>query len=123
MSDKPMMQCGHAANATDGEGKPCCAICVGLDPGATIIAEKPSLEGREAQCPYCKKTVLSSWNLAFFEYKGPGSRAAEDACAKCAYYKSAHEKKLPGTPRMNHYFVPHGPFEYDSYYCGCRGWN
>lgn len=66
----PMMKCGHAANATDGNGNPSCAICINIHPGAKIIDDTPpNLEGRKAQCPSCKKTRDSDMSLAFFEYR------------------------------------------------------
>lgn len=84
---KPLMQCGHAANAIDVQGKPVCAICIGVDNGATLVADKqPSLEGRQARCCYgCGNVVPSSLGLAFFEHR-------------------------PG-------------MQFDSYYCGCKGWD
>ena len=69
MADKPMMKCGHAANSTDGEGKPVCVICFGLKPGAAEVADEPDLEGREAKCTYCSNKCPSSTNLAFFEHR------------------------------------------------------
>ena len=80
MKEKPLMKCGHTANAETSDGKPCCVICACFE-----LAEKqPSLQGRKAKCSYCGKIVDSNYNLPFFEYK--------------------QEQ------------------EYDSYYCGCRGW-
>jgi hypothetical protein len=71
MNSKPMMKCGHAANATDGKtGKPCCVICIGIKPGADIVDDVPSLEGRFAVCSYGNHgKVPSSTNLAFFSHK------------------------------------------------------
>lgn len=67
---KPMMKCGHTANATYNDGKPCCIICLGIDPGATQIANTmPDLIYRMARCGYCGDTTPSSTNLPFFEYK------------------------------------------------------
>ena len=67
-----MMKCGHAANAVM-KNKPVCAICIGIVPGADIVAEdQPDLSGRVAKCPYCKKHAPSSLGLAFFEHR-PGS--------------------------------------------------
>ena len=70
----PMMQCGHAANATyqdNGEVKPCCAICIGLEPGAKVVATNPpDLTGRFATCAYGDhKRVPSSSGLAFFKHQ------------------------------------------------------
>ena len=80
-----MMKCGHAANAVDKDGNPCCAICAGYTPDAFIAADTmPDLTGRKARCS-CGKIVESNVNLPFFEYR-PNA-------------------------------------EYDSYYCGCWGWD
>lgn len=70
MTTKPMMECGHAANATS-KGDPVCAICVGLHPGARVIAEaQPDLTGRTAKCSYrCGSTAPSSTSLAFFTHQ------------------------------------------------------
>jgi hypothetical protein len=125
MPDTVMMECGHAANATT-EGNPCCAICFMLDPGATVVSvSPPSLEGRIAVCPHCKKTKPSSPELAFFEYRGPGS----DNCSKCGYKAVAHSNLYPTNPvtgRANpvkdHNFDPAGK-ETDVFYDGCFGWD
>ena len=68
---KPMMQCGHAANAKDNQGNPCCVICAGINPGAkTIATDLPDLDGRKAKCGYgCGSTRDSSTDLAFFEHR------------------------------------------------------
>lgn len=76
---KPMLKCGHTANAVDGEGKPACAIC-----GCTEKGEEPFLAIRKARCE-CGKIVSSKMTLPFFRH-------------------------CPDK-------------EYDSYYCGCWGWD
>ena len=91
---KPMMKCGHAANATS-HGSPVCAICAGLTLDAEIIVDTPDLTGRQARCG-CGRLVSSSVDLAFFEYLGPGSGSAVKT---------------------------RGPQQYDRFYCGCRGWD
>lgn len=65
MSDKPMMTCGHAANATTADERPACAIC-----GCTTVDESaPSLEGRTAHCQYGRHAEKpSSPALAFFAH-------------------------------------------------------
>lgn len=66
----PMMKCGHAANAQDENGNPCCVICVGIDPGAEIIDNSsPSLEDRKSKCTYCDNTRDSSADLPFFKHQ------------------------------------------------------
>lgn len=68
MSD--LMECGHAANAVSSAGKPCCAICIGLHPGAeTVDKNPPDVLSRKAVCPYCKRETGSSFELPFFEYR------------------------------------------------------
>ena len=98
------------------------------------------LLGRMAVCSYGKKggkyatenhgtPVASSVNLAFFEYRGEGSKSATEKCANCGYYKVAHDLPLVddrGRPRGKDIcdsFAPHGAYEYDEYYCGCWGWD
>ena len=67
---KPMMKCGHAANAKKPDGSPVCVICIGIKPEAEQVAdEPPKLDGRTAKCAYCKSTVPSDTRLAFFEHK------------------------------------------------------
>lgn len=71
--EKPMMKCGHTANAVSG-GKPICVIC-----GCTEIAEQPNLKGRKARCSYCDRECDSSTALPFFEHK-PESEFDEYYC-------------------------------------------
>ena len=77
---KPIMACGHAANAVTDDGKPICVICMCKE-----VRKTPSLAGRFAKCSDCGHKEPSDMNLPFFEYK-PDE-------------------------------------EYDSYYCGCYGWD
>jgi hypothetical protein len=125
---KPMMKCGCAANAT-------CSAMGGVKfdppiPSCAIhdcIEQAPSvnLEGRQAKCPHCKTLVKSSMTLAFFEYWGEGSPSALYHCKHCGYYESAHvdPKAKHLVSRVCDHFEPHGAYEFDSYYCGCRGWD
>ena len=121
-----MMKCGHAANAkrkTDDGWIPSCAICNVATP-----APEPDLTGRTAICCTEESIRPSDQKLAFFEYRGPGSRVSTENC-KCGYAEMAH------TPDKTHVmkhcakrngvsgFVPRGPREHDAYYCGCRGWD
>lgn len=67
-----MMGCGHAANAKTADGKPCCAVCVGIHAESRTVVEAPDLAGRTAWCSYhsgCKQERPSSPDLAFFEYR------------------------------------------------------
>src|SRR5215467_7499998 len=116
---KPMMACGHAANAVDMKtGQPVCAICVGLTADAQVTATAPDLTGRRARCT-CGKSVPSKLTLAFFEYRGVGSKSADESCV-CGFYRVAHEEgKVPECAG----FVARGDVGYDSYYCGHAGWD
>lgn len=120
-----MMKCGHAANATDPEGKPGCSICIGLGRGADEIDDAPpNLEGRMAQCSCGRIAPSDPKALAFFEYCGPESQDATNICA-CGY---AHVAHTPDVMARNAAlkctaFTPRGPRELDRYYCGCRGWD
>jgi hypothetical protein len=97
-----------------------------------ITVEK--LEGREARCT-CGQTAPSikalDGRLAFFEFRGEGSTSATEQCKHCGYYHVAHTEQAPvwkngktavenrGCPG----FEPRGDWGYDTYYCGCRGWD
>lgn len=70
---KYLMKCGHLANAIDSNGKPCCAICAGINKGYNVVDKKiekgtDGLEGRKAVCSDCGSAVDSNWFLPFFEY-------------------------------------------------------
>ena len=123
MSTKVILTCGCAANATDQDGNPSCAVHAGL--ADTSPAEvQPSLEGRTSKCTYCDRKAPSSTQLPFFEYKGPGSESSRNNCRNCAYAEVAHTPEVMAkNDRLKCVnFVPHGPYEFDRHYCGCRGW-
>lgn len=68
-----LMKCGHVANAKTSDGKPCCAICVGLKEEALIVDREcegtEGLEGRKAKCYDCGEITDSRWSLPFFDYR------------------------------------------------------
>lgn len=67
---KYLMKCGHVAQAVRPaeNNKPVCIICSGPE-REEIETNLPKLEGREAKCNCCNKTVKSSLGLPFFEYR------------------------------------------------------
>ena len=79
---------------------------------------------RQARC-HCGKTRPSSPNLAFFEDRSPGTQ--DHRCRDCRKFVAAHEyapRRVRPEPSENHPFVPMtAGYEFDSYYCGCRGWD
>jgi hypothetical protein len=145
MTDHPLMVCGHAANAVDGNGNPSCAICCTSEIDDRML----SLEGRMAKCSYShlrnnephpvSLRPSSDLGLAFFEYRGPGSAYAIGTCKHCHYNIVAHDPTASHMARVEgggrtryenfmrehgqHEFEPIGPAEYDLYYCGCWGWD
>lgn len=97
---------------------------------------RAALAGRMARCGMyknCGSTVPSAVSLPFFEFRGEGSRDATTICKNCPYSVVAHTDEV----RAKHHtqgrgrvqtkvcdnFEPHGPFEFDSFYDGCRGWD
>ncbi len=94
MKNKPMMKCGHAANAKTADNKPACVIC-----NCTEISEQEiDLTGRKARCAYYGKT---------FTHQG-----RKITCTS----ESESSTSLP--------FFKHKPeSKYDEYYCGCWGWD
>jgi hypothetical protein len=121
MNPKPMMMCGHAANAITSNDLPCCVICA-PDPKSMKVSEyAPNLEGRMARCS-CKKLESSSTTLAFFEFRGDGSDQALRSCKHCGVYIEA--LRLDGPKQcVGHEFESHGAYEFDAYYCGHAGWD
>lgn len=73
---------------------------------------------REAKC-HCGKIESSRKTLPFFEDRDGESRLAKILCKHCQYYDVAHNK---GHKVVCNNFTPHGEFQYDSFYCGCNGW-
>ena len=135
-----MLACGCRAHGTHGnahdglpENHPSCVVHFEKgDLRACTVVESPNLEGRLAKC-LCGRSKPSSLDLAFFEYVGPGSPESTNRC-KCGYFKCAHTKEgMAGNVKHNRKtviergecrgFEAHGPFEFDRYYCGCRGWD
>jgi hypothetical protein len=105
------------------------------------VMDATLLTGRTARCG-CGAERPSAGDgrgsLAFFEYLGPGSRPAEIVCRHCRYHDVAHDPDHMATlaPDRNGLrrptvvesgkcpgFEPHGPFDHDRFYCGCRGWD
>lgn len=84
------------------------------------------LTGRVASC-YCHKEKPSSYDLAFFKFRGHGSEDAIHACKNCRYQDVAHTDEVrakhgPLGPICGK-FEPNGAFPQDEFYCGCDGWD
>ena len=147
MSEPILMKCGCVAQGVVKAIKgvpidppvPACVTHGCAEPAGT----KPDLTGRMAKCTYRhdvlkrgglqrpgKSPVPSSFDLAFFEFCGPGSRRAAEYCI-CGYHRSAHDKNggkcprnsLTGKRTTDGGFQAQGPLEFDRFYCGCFGWD
>ena len=100
VSDMPMMECGHRANAIgtpagESDPRPSCVICSCLK----TAENPPNLVGRMARCDYvnCGSERPSTDDLAFFEYKGEGSEQSRLMCANCAFRIDAHWPRWKAT--------------------------
>jgi hypothetical protein len=105
---KPMMMCGHAANATNAAtGAPICAICAGMTPNAKIVdTTVPDLDGRVAICSYAQRSTDPE---GF--HQGGGQYARQQ-------FKNGRESSTSLA------FFKHQPAEAtDQFYCGCWGWD
>lgn len=110
--DYPMMQCGHQANAVqtleDGTKIPSCVICAGVHPGSSTPMEiQPDLSGRRARCTYFG-TIPKGRNHS----SNYGCKRGE----VCDCEVSSAESHLAFFEMKSH-----EPF--DSFYCGCWGWD
>ena len=102
-----MMKCGHAANATNGKGEPCCVICAGFTPDAEIVdTAVPDLTGRTAKCVHkgCYNTWKRKRDTHYGEF-GPDGQSFAPSSTNLPFFKHCPEK------------------DYDEYFCGCFGWD
>lgn len=82
---------------------------------------------RMAKCS-CGKEVPSTASLFG---RTTAEQWAKDRCAVCCYAPIAHAPETRSRPHMaskmidGHEFTPTPPDtrDYDTYYCGCRGWD
>ena len=84
-----------------------------------------TFEGRTAKCSSCNSRAASSTSLAFFEFRGEGSRFATELCKSCGFHVDVHNPINPSTGRpgiTDHKFEALGDTE-DKFYCGCFGWD
>jgi hypothetical protein len=94
---------------------------------AKIAAEREAWTGRWAKCS-CGRTEPSTEDLAF---RQTAAQRAHDRCAQCGYAEVAHTPEVRARKHLvwkmgdGHEFVATDPstFEFDTFYCGCRGWD
>ena len=97
MDTKYLMECGHVAQGKDSRsGAPVCAICIGISPGATKVAKECTdpKDGLEGRKAKCSGHTSSKGRIGICESKWT----------------------LP-------FFCYQPDKEFDSYYCGCYGWD
>lgn len=107
MAKAPLMQCGHTAQARNtATGDWVCVICFGSPEATTPIDNTPELSGRKARCSYYGSIPRGR------NHEGPPgcNRGERCLCEK------------PSAPELP--FFRHTPEEeFDSFYCGCWGWD
>lgn len=115
-----LLSCGCRANSIS-KGKPSCLVHAGLGIDINPVPD-PDLTGRKAKCTCCSTFKPSSLSLWFFEFRGEGSPDAIHTCKNCGFYDSAHtpEKQLKNEYICKN-FEAHGAWDYDLFYCSCRG--
>lgn len=96
-----------------------------------IISGSDCRKGKPCSCELASDG--SEGDLPFFEYRGPGSYEAAMKCKNCNFLYQAHKKKEQEFANIDYKsplgkvcdnFEPHGPYEYDRFYCGCTmGWD
>lgn len=117
-----ILSCGCRSQSINGKGEPSCITHFDM-PGGVHPIECPNLEGRKARCT-CGRTEISSLDLAFFEFRGPNSRAGNVTCKNCRYHDVAHRPEIWAKNKsVCHNFEPIKNFEFDLFYCGCSGWD
>lgn len=123
-----MMACGCVAQGKDSHNQPVCISHIDSPKGHTVVSA-PDLTGRQAKCS-CNEVRPSSISLAFFKFQGEGSPDALEICKHCKYHFKAHQHDTTRVdPRSMMElgkctgFEPHGPWDFDSYYCGHMGWD
>ena len=98
------------------------------------LRQSIDLDGRYSQCPYCKTSTESRWDLPFFDYQGKEG-GYKLRCIHCSYTEVAHNPEAEHMARIeangktryenhiNHGFSPEPQPLDDRHYCGCRGWD
>jgi hypothetical protein len=95
-----------------------------LQKGYGEITSVVPYEGRMARCS-CGEMQPSSPDLfGLTDLSADGARASE-TCGTCRYSIVAHTDEIRSRPnsRVCDDFIPLGGQEFDSFYCGCRGWD
>ena len=130
--------CKRIMGAVDKNGKPACAICIGIDPENSIPIEIDTKD-EPILCSYCKKSLEQSGfkppEIPFFAYHPFLSSWIEDT--RNAYYYALKEFWKAGGSGDK---VPEKAKKWKeelarlrkkgeasayghTYYCGCKGWN
>jgi hypothetical protein len=81
-------------------------------------------EGRMARCS-CGEMQPSSPDLFGLTDLSADGRHANKTCGTCRYSIVAHTDEIQWGPAIGvcEEFTPIGGQEFDSFYCGCRGWD
>ena len=105
---KPMMKCGHAANAVNTkDGTPVCVICTGFTSNAfEIDKNSPDLTNRKARCSYYGSVPSGRNHESLFKCKrGEKCLCEVDSSSDLPFFKIEKTR------------------DHDSFFCGCWGWS
>lgn len=99
--NRPMLRCGHSANAVDEKGNPSCAICCTKE----IDKNPPDLSARKARCTYFGSVPKGRNHESNYDCK----RGQACLCERPS------DTNLP--------FFHYTSKDFDEFYCGCWGWD
>lgn len=106
-AQRPMMKCGHAANASDGAGRRICLICP-TAAGSRETDPSVDLTSRQAACSHTLRTGYAHDSEAVLRARARGETPRDGLVP--SHSGLPFFKSCPGEP-------------VDTYYCGCWGWD
>ncbi len=141
MENRVLMECGCVSSAEDEKGNMVCPVHYPAKESMTPMRDPVNLDGRVAQCVYCKTEEPSSLELPFFEIaSGPKTWTSENvtkvemAREKLNKYRKEKMPKIgdPEDERIRLEYVEARNIAErdkkiegvpDRFYCGCRGFD
>lgn len=119
MTADPMMKFGHDTAVVPAGRKARCSYYGTVATGSTAVP--CGTADRGAPCT-CERPSSDRAELAFFEARGPGTQ--DRKCCNCGYFDVAHDRESrPNSRACDEFAAVTDGHTYDSFYCGCRGWD
>lgn len=112
MTDYPMMECGDVAQGQNHDGTPVCVIHAMVGGGwhekaHTPMDPQPTFGGRRARCTYFGRGGNTrTWECNYGQKRGTGACVCEQPS----------RSQLP-------FFTMTPDEHFDSFFCGCMGWD